>query len=1038
MPTSDVATVRPGRAVRALLALVAVVAVIAATAVPFAPVWSSQTTVSWPVAGRDPVSSTAFLSPYQPAELHVTVPCGVLRAAPKSGRQLVFSTTPPASSSTGATVTLVDGQAQVTLGGRLVAQGPADASEGCGVTIDAADSGTAVRIGGQTWSVPGQPVTEMSTFATGLAPAAARGLTATARARVYAETAPHSTKLALIGAWALLALGCLVLLGWSGPAVARERAPRRVPGERRWVNGLIDAGVLAALAAWGVIGPGVWDDGWALITATNADHSGAITNYHTQQNTSEMFVLSQWVVWAFAQVSQALVWLRLPIVVMAAILWFVLSRGVLGSLLPGTARRWPVRLTAAVALLAWWMPYCLALRFEPFVALLVTGVLALVLRGTAQPARRGLVWLGLAAVLTGLAAAVTPSGLLAAIAVWLVLCARVWRRLTDGQGWRRWPDLVARTFALTALASVFAVVTFAGQSWHGMLRAVEQHNTGSMPNLPWFAEATRYTYLFGAYNYGATTGRRVPILITLALLAVAALWLARGARAVPGGNSLLVMAPVFLGGTAALAFTPSKWTHHFGSLAGVGAALVVCSVVTIHQAARRWPDDRRARAIGLAGGGMVAIAASLAFAGQNTWVSYSQFGLPWQDGPLRPFDSPLFWVVLVAAGYGCLRLLGRAGKVSPGRAPAALVATPAVLATVALSASVLALLAMFAVAPLKQRAAGGYSAGLDNARNLIGHETCGLADKVEVYPDIPDSSLRPAGREAATQTGFVAAGGWASQPPGPSTVDGVTTVWGSLAGGITGSTGTLTSPWYRLPALARDQRIGLWTAGRTGDGNRLALEFGINSATGVTALGERVLDDAAIDAALRTPDYGQATKQRRLPQNHPAWRTLLVEPGEVPAGADRVRVRAVDATTDAGGWIAVTGPRVVRATSLTTFLGETGGTVLMGPLMTAYMPCVTMPAAARGLASGPAVTLTLGFPYTWQENGFPFEVWDPPLAGLPAVAKAQEIPSRLLGAGDEPMQLLWGRVSVLKYEMEQDSYTATTRRVRQWGWQGDA
>ncbi|MCA1820675.1 MAG: hypothetical protein LC644_02560, partial [Pseudonocardia sp.] len=63
---------------------------------PFGPVSTEQTTVVWPAPGHPVMSSMALFVPYRPAELTVTVPCSVLRAAAGQDRAItVLATGPP-------------------------------------------------------------------------------------------------------------------------------------------------------------------------------------------------------------------------------------------------------------------------------------------------------------------------------------------------------------------------------------------------------------------------------------------------------------------------------------------------------------------------------------------------------------------------------------------------------------------------------------------------------------------------------------------------------------------------------------------------------------------------------------------------------------------------------------------------------------------------------------------------------------------------------------------------------------------------------
>lgn len=1009
------------------LLCVSVLGVLIAAAIPFAPVRANETVVTWPQQGQAPVSTTALFSPYEPAEIHVRVPCQVVRAATGPQRKTVVST------GNGVLVAVENSAVSVSVGNVRVLDAPV--TPACDVQVDVTDSGTTARIGDRVRTWDGDLAAEVHSFVTDVPAESARGLEVRVRARVYAETAPSSLKLVLVGAWVLLAAAVLWTLG--RPRVRRVPArqtfvqqPKRGP---RWPQRLADTAMFAVLLVWAVIGPSTWDDSYSAMTIRNSEFSGSIDNYYSQQNTSEMFTLSQWLLRPVLAMSLEFPVVRLPLVLAAMGVWLILSRSILPAVLPRHARRGLVLAVTAVALLAWWLPYDQTLRFEPFAALGTTAVLALVLRGTndTAPSR---VRLGLAALVTGLTAAVTPTGAVLAAVVWLVLSPRVWRVLSDGRGWRaaHYGRVIAGVAALGALASSALVTTFLTQSWHGFSKAAEQHNAGSMPNYGWFQDTVRYEYLLSLNDYSGTVGRRVPVLLALVLLPIIGLLLARGARALPGLTELPLAAALMVGGLLSLALTPSKWSHHFGALAGLGSLFIAATLVTITQAARQWGDDRRSRAAGLIGLVFTVVAAAMSFSGMNTWVLWSQYGVPWQTGPVRPLNSPIAWLALVAVVGALVWVFRARTKV---RAGTVLVAAPALVAVAAVTASVAMLLASFVIAPIRQASAGGYSIGLQNIAHLTG-DSCGLADKVEMYPDVPGGTLRPHSGSVQA-SGFATENAWVNAPPvlPDKVISGH--AWGSMAGGVA-ATGTLTSQWFSLPVGQPGQQVAVSAAGRTGDGNRLALEFGRSGPSGVQPVGERVLDDSALDKALRFSDYGSPTKPTPPTQNNPGWRALWVPRADVPADADVVRVKATDGTTDEGGWIASTGPRLLKAVPMRQFLADYRS-VWTHPALSLYLPCVrNFAPAAHGMAASPDLVVNSGFPYGGRGAGYPAAAgYDHPFAGLSRTAFVYEVPSRLTGGRPEPAQLDWGHVMIVKHTAGRDRYDATTTRVDRRGWEGD-
>jgi hypothetical protein len=203
-------------------------------------------------------------------------------------------------------------------------------------------------------------------------------------------------------------------------------------------------------------------------------------------------------------------------------------------------------------------------------------------------------------------------------------------------------------------------------------------------------------------------------------------------------------------------------------------------------------------------------------------------------------------------------------------------------------------------------------------------------------------------------------------------------------------------------------------AGRTGGADRLELEFGRSGGPedAVTPLARRGIGDGAVD--------------------QPGWRPLSVAAGDVPATADRVRVVAADESTDVGGWLAVTGPRVRTAEDLQTWLSEQSGPVLPDWPLAWHLPCVgNLPTVADGLAQTPGIIIAAPRSYGAANIAY--------LAGQGGsftgvnAARSVEVPSRLIGDPQEE----WGHVIRLDYPLGRDLYDRSTEHVTLWGWEGD-
>ncbi|MCD2195996.1 arabinosyltransferase domain-containing protein [Actinomycetospora endophytica] len=1008
-----------------------IAAAVVAAQVPGAPVESSTSTVTWPREGQAPKPTTMFLVPYRPASLDATVPCSDIRAAkgrPAATTMLatvigapadgLVVRTRPASGTDPAAV-------EVIASGRVV---PVDVpADRCDLRIHADSAGLTVTVGNQARpavTLPGDPVPQVFAATTDLTGADATGLALTARTPSWFDNAPTPQKTGLIAAQYELAAVALLLVvlarlltpteppgrtfaelrAGRGLAIVRTRARRTArrlgAGLRRPVVAArlaVDAGVALTLAWWSIVGPLTDDDGFASVIARQIG-DGDVANYYRWFDASEQpFASGQRVLSLFTDQGIAPIALRTPSVLAGFALWLVLTRGVLRPLLGAAGRSVAVRVLAALALGVWWLPYDLGTRPEALVALGTTVVAALVLRaadGVDRPRAHPVALIAGAVLVAGLTVTVAPSGLLAAAP--FVLCLpRLLRALTDPASPREEGRVarvtrvllpVAHLAVIAGLATVAVVVVFAHQSWHGVQVATDIHQQIG-PNQPWYAEWLRYGYLFGEDSWGAAA-KRVPVIVGLVLAGTGLVLLARGSGrdGVLGRGSVLLLGllPV---GFGLLAVTPSKWSHHFGALAGYGAIGVVAVLVALWRAARE--RDPVVAATGGAATLALALGAAFAFAGPNAWWGYSGFGMPGATGPQRPFDSPVLWLALavgVAAAAVVVRWL-RPGRDVPddggtddgvpddrgaGRVPvlrsAALAAAPLVPAMTAVAValtSVLLLVSSFSTAADR---GGRYSLGEQN-RAAVADPTspaaCGLQDRVQVLQTAPGGPLTPAGDSKATMTGFVADGGAIDPPPRrPDQTDGSDGTadtrdarysWGSHADGD-GTVGTLTTPWFGLPRPRAGQELGVDVAGRTSDGESLTWEF----QRGDRLLGSRpVTEPAEPDRGYRgyAADARQAGLQDRS-QEQERWRTVTLTPDEIPDGADQVRLHAVDDRTDSGGWVALTGPRIIDVVPLDRWLARRAPVLVDWAVAFAW-PCAgALPRVGDGVAQTPGAFIT--------------------------------------------------------------------------------
>ncbi|QIZ35407.1 arabinosyltransferase domain-containing protein [Saccharopolyspora sp. ASAGF58] len=1014
--------------VHLLACCVGIVGLGCALALPLAPVWVDRTEVSW--TGAE--STTAFFAPYRPASFDASVPCPVLRAAlDRPERTTVLTTLPPGSAREGLVLATRDGKPELVLGQHQVPLPPGT----CDLAIHADSGQSVVTPGGRPPIVlPGVAAPEIFTFATDLETAQLAGMSVTARTFSWFDTSPTDSKTTLITAALVLALVSLVLLFVHAPPVfgAIRLRPLLLP---------VDAAVAAVLAGWLVIGPLTDDDGFAMMTVRNYDEAGDIGNYYRWFNASETpFTLVQHLMrWVSAD-SLAPAWLRVPSTIAGLLTWIVVSRGIVAPVCRGT-RRLPLHLLAAVFFLACWLPFGLGIRPEPFVALGTSALVAALLKMSRTRAAH--FWLGVAALIAGLTVAVTPTGVSALITV-LVFAPRIGRVLVERGALPRWISGPMRVVLLGCVGSVGVVAMFADSTLGGVRQATAIHDEFG-PSLGWYQEFDRYANLLGTGMWGAAGKRMVVFLVVTAVL-IAAACAMRQMHRWTGLTDL----PMLLGAVAAVLvamwLTPSKWTHHFGAFAGVGSALLAVTVVLLGRVGRLDHAKREARLVGVFGGIAASVAAGLAFMGPNAWPSQSNLAMPWSDMPVRPdlpMDNPALWLATGAAvgvlTFGFVRVRTKLSK-QPGPGGLMWTVMPSSVLGLAALASMAVLIGSFIAAP--QTMGDRFSIARMNWQSIRAN-SCGLESEIETLP-IAERLMPVAG--TAELDGFTAGGAppqepdlreersgeplQAKKPDDPKAPEGEVAstsasqfAWTSTTGGPQ-TTGSLTSAWFGLPGLTGDQTLSLWVSGRPEQGNSLALEFG--TAGGRQVATRELRDPPPTDLPFDDPRHGRPIDWR----NFRGWRLLTVEPGEIPAGAERVRVRAEDRTSDDQGWLTVSGPAVRDVVPLRQALEEREPALIDWP-MSFVFPCLfNYPQVSHGVATSPRMLIT-------PPAGEGSMAFEPDMggvfAGVPMLSQQLELPTRLRHAPGNT----WGHLYYVRYPIDRDAYATTRHRERIGGADGD-
>ena len=360
--------------------------------------------------------------------------------------------------------------------------------------------------------------------------------------------------------------------------------------------------------------------------------------------------------------------------------------------------------------------------------------------------------LALGLVAAALAVAATPTGLMA-FAPFLAAARPLYRLLQQRT------RLVGRLPILLPLAGaavVVLVVIFADQTWAAVSEASRVRFLIG-PNLQWFDELVRYQRLFSSSADGSLA-RRAPVLLLFLGLAVCLAILLRRGRlpgAALGASQRLIGSSLV--GLLVLALTPTKWTHHFGAFAALGAGMAALTAVATSSVVLR---SRRNRAFFL---GAVLATLGLSVTGPNTWWYTSNWGVPWFDKPpsYQGYQLSTLFLLLAAVvvGIGALEhIRGRPEDRPPPPAPgrvrraAAALAAPlrrlprpgedavarrrrftaaARAAPIAVLAGLLVLFELASMAKAADKQVGSFSLGGDVLTHPFGG-TCGLVDDVRL------------------------------------------------------------------------------------------------------------------------------------------------------------------------------------------------------------------------------------------------------------------------------------------------------------------
>lgn len=292
---------------------------------PFLPVVQDTATITWPSPTTGTRSVDAPLVAFRPESMSVAIPCQAVRDLDgrSPNRATVFSTTPPLSPDgpqVGMALTVDGGQLNLTNRGQQAATEPVPAGP-CALRISSNSATTSIDLGvGQELTVPGDVRPQVVGIYSDLDQN--RDATAGTAVSIVSDTRFQTSPTLLKILAAALAVLCFVGGVWALHALdirAGRRAPRLAP-RKWWVPTSRDAVVTAALLVWGVIGSQTSDDGYIEGIARARESAGYIGNYYRWFNVPEApfgWFYEFYAVWA--HISDAVLWLRLPSLVMGLI-----------------------------------------------------------------------------------------------------------------------------------------------------------------------------------------------------------------------------------------------------------------------------------------------------------------------------------------------------------------------------------------------------------------------------------------------------------------------------------------------------------------------------------------------------------------------------------------------------------------------------------------------------------------------------------------------------------------------------------------------
>ena len=956
-----------------IAAVSGLIGILLAIVVPLLPVTQTTTSISWPEGGTlDPV--TAPLVAYYPLDIEVELPCSAVTELREQGREdgVLVSTAPREAGedagARGLMVSVAGPNVEVRSRNVLIASAPTEAVAapgGCSSIHVIADSGS---IGAEFTglSVDGQGVggridrdlrPQVVGVFTDLEGAAPEGMSVdiTVDSRYTTQATALKQIAIVVGILAIIvALVALHRLDLRDGRVARRILP---PGW--WKPRPLDVLVVGTLLVWHVIGANTADDGYILTEARAAVSSGYMPEVFRYYGAPYApFGMPYYLYTLMSAVSLGSIWLRLPALLLGIGSWILLSREVIPRLGIAARRAPAVRWSTAAVFLAFWLTYNNGLRPEPIIAF---GVLATwvsleraLATGRLLPAATGF-------IIGGLTLSAAPTGtfciavIIAASRPLLLLIIRRARR--DG-----WVPTVAPLLA--AVLGVLHLIFLDQPLVTTLQSSALLGDVG--PTGRWFEEVWRYEWLMNPTPDGSLARRFAVLTMFLSLITCAAILFRKGR--VPGvaigpARRIVGLAAISI---AFMALNPTKWTHHFGAFATIGAALAALVTMAVLPTATR---SLRNRMLFLAA---VFFVLALSFTSTNGWWYISIYGIPWggaQPAVAGVTLSSVFVGLMLLALLAALVLHYREPFVTRtrpqrpdrDRGPLRRFAREISRAPLGLAAALVVVIIVASMAAAVRNQYPAYSVGLQNLRALSG-KPCGIADAVLAEPDANAGLLAPmseprdqleAGAEAirfepdGIPTDLTATQDVDTDTPGTGESSDTTSTTAGTEGGVRAGEGINGShavlPFgldpARVPVLGSHQTGAQFNAETTTDWYPLPARSDENPLVTIAVAGSFAPDALRVEYAT---GGGTEIAGSVLPLDigpAPAWRNLRVPVDTLPDDTTAIRLVVRDLDPDPSRWIAFTPPRMPELVTMQELVGDTRP-VLPDWAVAFHVPCL--------------------------------------------------------------------------------------------------